>query len=71
MRWAVNTETGKLMPFDSEPNPQGRWRLAANRAGRPPRALYVAEEDRARLLDELMVPHWATCPYAEQHRRSR
>ena len=59
------------MPLDAKPNPKGEWRLAAAPAGEPPRAVYVPVENRAHLGRELMQTHFATCPFADQHRRPR
>jgi hypothetical protein len=62
--WAI-TESGRWMPLDAEPNPRGEWRLF----GDTPRAVHVEPERRAELAEQLMVPHWATCPHADEHRR--
>ena len=70
IRWAL-TDRGKRMPLDVEPNPLGEWRLAARRPGELPRAVYVPEDLRAGLAGELMMPHFATCPHADQHRRRK
>lgn len=70
VRWAM-TDAGKRMPLDAEPNPKGEWRLAAAPAGELPRAVHVPESRRDALERELMIPHWATCPYADRHRRKQ
>lgn len=66
--WALGPG-GKWMPFDPEPNPAGEWRLF----GDTPRAVHAPAERRAELAKhgQLYVPHWATCPHADQHRRSQ
>lgn len=68
--WAV-AETGRRMPFDPDPRPDGEWRLAASPAGRLPRAVHVPEARRAALAGELLAPHWASCPDADRWRRRR
>jgi hypothetical protein len=71
IRWAITAETGSIMPLDAEPNPQGEWRLTSRDRGELPRAIHVAEDRRPGLQRELMMAHWATCPYADRHRRRR
>jgi hypothetical protein len=58
------------MPFDREPDDRGEWALAAGRApGDPPRAVHVPAERRGSYAGSLYLPHFATCPHADQHRR--
>lgn len=67
VRWAI-TATGRLMPLNLEPDDNGEWAIAkADRAGTP-RVIYVPPARREDYAGSLYVPHWATCPYAEQHR---
>lgn len=71
VRWSV-TEAGEFMALDAVPNPEGEWRLAAAlHRGGTPRAVYVPETRRDELRQELMIVHWATCPYADKHRKRR
>lgn len=70
IRWAI-TDAGRPMPLDAEPDPRGEWRLAAGARGEAPRAVHVPEDRRAGLERELMIVHWATCPYADEHRKRR
>lgn len=61
------TEAGKWMPLDAQSSLNGEWRLF----GDTPRAVHVAEQRREELAGQLYVAHWATCPNADEHRRSR
>ena len=71
IRWAV-TENGRLMPLDREPDDAGEWRLAAAaHAGDAPRVVHVPDDARGVLTGSLYAAHWATCPYADEHRRRR
>ena len=71
IRWAV-TERGYAIPLDLEPVDGGNIRLAGARAkGGTPRAVIVAEDRRAEFAGELYISHFASCPYADQHRRRR
>lgn len=70
VRWAL-TEGGRFMPLNADPDPRGEWQLAAEARGHAPRALYVREDRRAQFKRELMMTHWATCPFADDHRRSQ
>jgi len=60
--WA-RTERGKLMPLDAEPaeRPSGVFRLEV-REGKEP-LIFSA------FGDPVYISHFATCPYADQHRR--
>lgn len=69
IRWAL-TDRGRRTPLDAEPNPRGEWRLTAEPRGRLPRAVYVPLDRREELEAELMISHWATCPFANEHRRT-
>jgi hypothetical protein len=71
IRWAV-TESGRRLPLDRDPAPDGNVRLAAAQVrGGTPRAVVVAAEKRPDLAGELYVPHWATCKFADQHRKEK
>jgi hypothetical protein len=62
--WGI-TVTGHRMPVNAEPDPAGRWRLF----GDTPRIVYVPVERRVELAGQLHVSHFATCPFADQHRK--
>ena len=70
IRWAI-TDTGSLMPLDAEPNPRGEWRLTPHDRDELPRMVHVPEDRRPQLTRELMMVHWATCPYGDRHRKRR
>jgi hypothetical protein len=55
IRWAVTT-TGHAL-------------AAARGRGGTPQAVYVAEAQRSALTGSLYMAHWATCPYADEHRK--
>lgn len=64
IRWVV-TEGGKNMPIDAEPSEKGNLLLI----DRYVRFVKLAErEDRD---VPLYLSHFATCPFADAHRRSR
>lgn len=59
----VPTANGKKMPLDAEPNPSGNVII---RDG----ALMVgASAENVRDGEQLLMPHWATCPESERFRR--
>jgi hypothetical protein len=69
IRWAT-TDNGRSMPLDHEPDDRGEWQLAAALVrGGTPRVVHVPAGRRAELAGSLYMPHWATCPYADEHRR--
>ena len=69
IRWAVS-ETGRLIPLDAEPDMRGTVRLEpAAPDATVPRAVVVAEPDRAQWAGRLYLAHFASCPFADEHRR--
>lgn len=64
--WTV-TPADKLMPLDVMPGPDGNVRLDGDVATvlGPLEVLLALEAGTP-----LYVPHWATCPDADQHRRT-
>jgi hypothetical protein len=69
IRWAV-TETGRRMPLDFDPHPDGTIRLSATPIhGGAPHAVVIPPERRHEFAGELYRTHFATCPNAAQHRR--
>lgn len=66
--WMVMEGTGRNMPVDREPDPEGtiivlpRESLARTIHSVPPLLPSGARRYR---------PHWASCPNADQHRRRR
>lgn len=69
IQWAV-TAGGKRIPIDRDMVVGGNLRLKRRSATSPPLAVIVPKADR---IDGewLYVSHFATCPYADQHRRPR
>jgi hypothetical protein len=65
VRW-VKTAEGRNMPLDVSPSPDGSIMVLAD--GRS-RVVPVAE--RAQCVAPLFKAHFATCPNAASHRRSR
>lgn len=63
--WAVTTN-GKFMPVDAYPTDDGNVELVD---GTPPRAI-VHGQPPLGLVGELRLPHHASCPQADQWRRS-
>jgi hypothetical protein len=70
VRWA-ETDSGKSMPVDAEPNTRGNIVLL-ERGTEPPRATFpdAGELGRRRVEGEpVWISHFATCPNAGGHRR--
>ena len=73
IRWAITTG-GYLMPLDPDPVPDGNLRLETVLAGehKTPRVWVVPLAQRTGDdAGQLYKPHFATCPYVDQHRRRR
>lgn len=69
--WVTTAATGKPMPVDVEPHPDGNV-LLTERIGRSPLAEVVAAGQDSLIPGEpLRRSHFATCPQADQHRRPR
>jgi hypothetical protein len=65
--WAVTEGQLKSIPVDPDPVPSGNLQLVDPPDRRPPmvRSLSVAERFGK---PALYISHFATCPFAEQHR---
>jgi len=57
--WA-QTFTGRRMPLDLHPTDDGSYTITDGLA------VYAPDADAPRYR-----PHWASCPHADQHRKSR
>lgn len=70
---AVSSSTGNTMPIDYNPNPlRGNVLLALDRGQLVAGVLTRTRLDAARKSGaELRTSHHATCPNADQHRRTR
>jgi hypothetical protein len=62
IRWAKSATTGKSMPLDPEPTPDGN--LVVERG-----VFRAATAEDKRLHRDLFVSHFSTCPQAEKWRR--
>jgi len=70
--WA-ETITGRRMPLDAEPTKEGNIILGV-RHGQSPLALVQTAQSLARLVakgERLYTSHFATCKFANQHRRKQ
>lgn len=65
--WAV-TSAGKQMPVDATPNVKGNIVLYEDRGGKP--LALVVESGRVSSDAPRYVSHFATCPKADQFRKS-
>ena len=63
--WVLSAKL-KPMPIDPEPSERGNLRLGP---GDPPRATVVPELERGQYAGQLYISHFATCPFAGEHRR--
>lgn len=69
--WAI-TSTGKKMPMDVPNDPKGTFVLFALADGDNYRAEKFSAENPAHSnLKKRFTSHFATCPQADAHRRSR
>jgi hypothetical protein len=70
--WARSANSGKWMPLDFEPHEDGTFILTQNFGADAPRATSASKFDQALLplYRDRWVPHWATCPNADSHRRA-
>lgn len=64
MTWAKTT-AGRIIPMDALPTPEGTWYYASAGMVR-----FVPLEGRTAGL-ELYTSHFATCPFADKHRREK
>ena len=62
--WA-RTMAGKRMPLDAEPHPGAPVALA------PESDVAIVCSALPRHGEVRYMPHWVTCPHADQHRRTR
>jgi hypothetical protein len=65
--WA-STVSGSTMPIDPGIDAAGN---VAVTPGNPPRVRYLKTSEEPGAAEYPMLPHWATCPDAKQHRRPR
>lgn len=63
MTWAKTT-AGRIIPMDAAPTTDGTWQFTV-----PGMVRFVPLEGRAGL--ELYTSHFATCPFADKHRREK
>jgi hypothetical protein len=66
IRWAL-TADGNAIPLDPEPSSRGNLRFRADGE----HVVIVPEEARATFVGSLYLSHFATCPFADLHRRRR
>ena len=69
IRWAVSDASGKRMPIDAEPVPAGN--LAVRLDEGVLRARSAPADAKLSAGEKRGVSHFATCPDADQHRRSK
>lgn len=70
IRWA-RTVNGKAMPLDADPVPSGNVRLGWI-GGKQVAILLTdpAERAAAQIEGPVYLPHFATCPNANEHRKA-
>lgn len=60
----------KRMPLEPEPSDAGRWVVDGQTENGAPRVrLHEPLTDPPGI--DRFLPHWATCPHAERHRRKQ
>jgi hypothetical protein len=68
--WSTTEPNGRVMPVDSEPDPNGKFIL--NQRGRELIAIHVSNVLPEALAGRrLWTSHFSTCPHAAQHRSPR
>ena len=65
--WATSFGTGKPMPVDPEPSPKGALRIAR----RPDGSIVATPVPAKARTGTLHISHFATCPNAKSHRKTR
>ncbi len=80
IEWVV-TEKGCRMPVDAAPTPDGNITISMRSGpGQPGTAIYLNAAAKAELSDQarfrgeeplFFKSHFATCPFADQHRKKR
>lgn len=69
MRWAQNETTGRRVPIDPDPVPDGNLVLVALRPGATPLVRYLRKHEPVAPTSPRYVSHFATCPQADQFRK--
>jgi hypothetical protein len=70
--WVVSAATGKRMPLDVEPTPDGN--ISLDMAGMLPAAHVHAGEKLLAMRElgrDLYLSHFVTCPQAGEHRKEK
>jgi hypothetical protein len=67
--WAVAEQSLRSLPVDPQPVKNGNIRLI-RRDGKAPLARSLTVEQRSRSGGPLYQAHFASCPYADKHRRA-
>lgn len=65
--WGI-TDAGKRIPVDPDPVADGNLAIGPEN---PPRVRYLQKDDTTRPSEWRGVSHFATCPDAGKHRKSR
>ena len=68
--WTL-TRTGKSMPVDEEPHPDGNVVLRRDGGKGPLIAHVLSKGDHVDVMTKLHRSHFATCPHAARHRRRK
>lgn len=71
--WATNEHTGGRMPFDAEPDANGKYELVERGRQDGPVARYMKDQQGLPGLveSERYTVHFKTCPDAERWRKRR
>jgi hypothetical protein len=70
IEWSKNTATGKMIPLDPHPKPDGNIvKLATSDPGGATMIRTVRKDNPAPPGADLYVSHFSTCPNAANHRR--
>lgn len=73
VRWAVSRTTGKRLPLDPAPTPNGNLGIveAYQQDGQPMSTPVVAVNPTRALTNYRYLSHFVTCPNADDHRSKR
>lgn len=72
IKWVRIATTGALMPIDTQPTPNGNVQFLASSDGDGTplaKVLTSHERDQCGPSVKLYTSHFATCPFAQEHRR--
>jgi hypothetical protein len=71
IRFAISDTTGKRMPIDAEPNPDGNLAVRQDEPGGPLRCRPLPKGAELQPGEKRAMPHWATCKDTKRFRKQK